>query len=99
VTTDNPRFEDPQTIAAQIMAGFEQPSRARWVPDRTTAIHYALSLATADDCVLIAGRGHEQFQIVGHERLPLDDRDVARRYLYNLEPPSLHGALMSVSGS
>src|SRR5262249_45515777 len=73
VTTDNPRFEDPQRIAADILAGFEQPSLARWVPDRTEAIRYALSLAGPDDCVLIAGRGHETMQVIGGESLPLDD--------------------------
>jgi UDP-N-acetylmuramoyl-L-alanyl-D-glutamate--2,6-diaminopimelate ligase len=99
VTTDNPRFEDPQTIAAEIMSGFERPSEARWVPERTEAIHYALSLAGPDDCVLVAGRGHEDHQIVGHDRIPLDDRDLARRYLYNLEAGSQYGGLMSVGNS
>jgi len=99
VTTDNPRFEDPQAIAAEIVVGFERPSEARWVPDRATAIHYALSLAGPDDCVLVAGRGHEQQQIVGHDRIPLDDRELARRYLYNLESPSRYGSLMSVANS
>lgn len=99
VTTDNPRYEDPQTIAAEVIAGFERPGEARDVPDRAEAIHYALSLATADDCVVIAGRGHESYQIIGGERRRLDDRDVARRYLYNLEPSSRYGALVSVANS
>jgi len=99
VTTDNPRFEDPETIAAEILAGCKRAHDARWMPNRVEAIHYALSLAGPDDCVLIAGRGPEAHQIVGHERLPLDDRDVARRWLYNLEPQSQYGALMSVSNT
>jgi UDP-N-acetylmuramoyl-L-alanyl-D-glutamate--2,6-diaminopimelate ligase len=99
VTTDNPRYEDPRTIAAEVIAGFERPGEARNVPDRAEAIRYALSLAAADDCVVIAGRGHEPYQIIGGERRPLDDRDVARRYLYNLEPPSRYGALVSVANS
>ncbi len=99
VTTDNPRHEDPRAIAAEIIAGFERPGEARYVPDRSEAIHYALSLAGPDDCVLVAGRGHEPFQTVGSERLRLDDREVARRYLYNLEPASPYGALASVSNS
>jgi UDP-N-acetylmuramoyl-L-alanyl-D-glutamate--2,6-diaminopimelate ligase len=49
--------------------------------------------------VLVAGRGHEAFQLVGDKRLPLDDREVARRYLYNLAPSSPYGALQSVSNS
>jgi UDP-N-acetylmuramoyl-L-alanyl-D-glutamate--2,6-diaminopimelate ligase len=99
VTTDNPRYEDPRSIAAQVMSGFQLPGAARYVPQRAEAIHYALSLAGADDCVLIAGRGHEAFQTVGDQRLALDDREVARRYLYNLEPASPYGALASVSNS
>ena len=99
VTTDNPRMEDPQKIAADILSGFERPDDARWVPDRAEAIHYALSLAGPDDCVLVAGRGHEEYQTVGHSRIPLDDREVVRSYLYNLEPGSQYGALMSVGNS
>jgi UDP-N-acetylmuramoyl-L-alanyl-D-glutamate--2,6-diaminopimelate ligase len=99
VTTDNPRYEDPQAIAAEVIWGFERPAEARYMPDRGEAIRYALSLASADDCVLVAGRGHETHQIVAGERIELDDRDVARRYLYNLEPASLYGALASVGNS
>ena len=62
VTTDNPRFEDPQAIAAEILAGFERPGEARWIADRTEAIHYALSLAGPDDCVLVAGRDTKRTQ-------------------------------------
>lgn len=99
VTTDNPRFEDPQSIAADVLSGFERPGDARWIADRTEAIQYALWLAGPDDCVLVAGRGHEATQQVGHDRLPLDDRDVVRRYLYNLAPQSQYGALASVGNS
>jgi UDP-N-acetylmuramoyl-L-alanyl-D-glutamate--2,6-diaminopimelate ligase len=99
VTTDNPRHEDPQTIAAEIISGFGEPERARYLPDRAAAIHYALSLAGPDDVVLVAGRGHETYQTVGHQRVRFDDRDVARRYLYNLEPESRYGALAGVSNS
>ncbi len=99
VTTDNPRFEDPRLIASEILSGFERPSEARWMPDRAAAIEYALSLAGPDDCVLVAGRGHETHQLVGEQRLPLDDRDVVRRYLYNLDSGSPYGALMTVGNS
>jgi UDP-N-acetylmuramoyl-L-alanyl-D-glutamate--2,6-diaminopimelate ligase len=99
VTTDNPRYEDPQAIAAEVISGFAQPAEARYMPDRGEAIRYALSLASADDYVLIAGRGHETHQTVAGQRIPLDDREVARRFLYNLEPESLYGALVSVSNS
>jgi UDP-N-acetylmuramoyl-L-alanyl-D-glutamate--2,6-diaminopimelate ligase len=99
VTTDNARYEDPQSIAADVIAGFDRPEDARYLPDRAEAIHYALSLASADDCVLIAGRGHETHQIIGGALHPFDDGEVARRFLYNLEPASLYGALASVANS
>lgn len=99
VTSDNSRQEDPHRIAADIFSGFARPGEARWMPEREQAIHYALSLAGPDDTVLIAGRGHETHQIIGEARLPLDDREVARRYLYNLEPSSPYGSLASVANS
>jgi UDP-N-acetylmuramoyl-L-alanyl-D-glutamate--2,6-diaminopimelate ligase len=99
VTTDNPRYEDPRSIAAEVISGFEHPERARYLPDRTEAIHYALALAGPDDCVLVAGRGAQRFQTLGGERHELDDRQIARRFLYNLEPASPVGALASVSNS
>jgi UDP-N-acetylmuramoyl-L-alanyl-D-glutamate--2,6-diaminopimelate ligase len=99
VTTDNPRFEDPRTIAAEILSGFERPGDARWMPERSLAIEYALSLAGPDDSVLIAGRGHETHQIVEDRRVPLDDRQMAREYLYNLASGSHYGALAGASHS
>lgn len=99
VTNDNPRFEDPQTIAADILSGCQRPQDARWVPDRAEAIRYALSLAGPDDCVLVAGRGHESHQTILDQQIPLDDCELVRNYLYNLEPTSQYGALMSVANS
>jgi UDP-N-acetylmuramoyl-L-alanyl-D-glutamate--2,6-diaminopimelate ligase len=99
VTTDNPRHEDPRQIAAGLMAGFETPGAARYVPDRAEAIQYALSIAGLDDCVLIAGRGHETIQQVADEHIPLDDREVARRWLYNLQPVSPYSQLAGVANS
>ena len=52
------------------------------IPDRTAAIHRALDAARPGDCVLIAGKGHETYQIIGDQHLPLDDREVAREWLY-----------------
>ncbi len=99
VTSDNPRLEDPRAIAAEVLSGFSRPGDARWLPDRSEAITYALSLAGPDDSVVVAGRGHETHQEVGYERVPLDDREVVRRHLYNLEPTSRYGGLMSVANS
>jgi UDP-N-acetylmuramoyl-L-alanyl-D-glutamate--2,6-diaminopimelate ligase len=75
VTDDNPRSEDPATIRAAIMAG---AAGAIEIGDRRSAIAHAISIAGADDIVLIAGKGHEQGQIVGDKVLPFDDVQVAR---------------------
>lgn len=75
VTNDNPRSEDPASIRAMIL---EAVPNAREIGDRRTAIASAISMAEADDVVLIAGKGHEQGQIVGSQVLPFDDVTVAR---------------------
>ncbi|HEY0626249.1 MAG TPA: UDP-N-acetylmuramoyl-L-alanyl-D-glutamate--2,6-diaminopimelate ligase [Allosphingosinicella sp.] len=75
VTDDNPRSEDPAAIRRDIMAGAES---AREVPGRREAIAAAVAEAGADDIILLAGKGHEQGQIVGDKVLPFDDVSVAR---------------------
>ena len=77
VTDDNPRTEDPERIVAGILAGMRRPEAAVVVRDRRAAIRHALAEAEAGDIVLIAGKGHEDYQIVGTERLPFSDRDIA----------------------
>jgi UDP-N-acetylmuramoyl-L-alanyl-D-glutamate--2,6-diaminopimelate ligase len=81
VTSDNPRNEPPDAIVRDILKGFHAPKRARLIADRAAAIAWALGQANEGDCVLIAGRGHETHQIVGHQRIPLDDREAARQWL------------------
>ncbi len=81
ITDDNPRNESPEKIAAEILSGMKQPERACVVHNRQAAIEYALSQASAEDLVVIAGKGHEQEQIVGNERRPFSDRHVVRRIL------------------
>ncbi len=75
VTDDNPRSEDPAQIRRDIL---EEAPTAIEVADRRTAIAYAIQEAGPDDIVLIAGKGHEQGQIVGDRVLPFDDVQVAR---------------------
>ena len=75
VTDDNPRGEDPATIRSAILAG---APGAQEVPGRREAIRAALREAGADDLILLAGKGHEQGQIVGSRILPFDDVTVAR---------------------
>lgn len=75
VTSDNPRTEDPQRIIDEIMTGFDDAAKRRVIvePDRKQAIYAALSAARDGDVVLIAGKGHESYQIVGREKRHFDD--------------------------
>ena len=86
VTNDNPRDEDPEQIVREILEGFDGSAGVRVVFDRREAIGSALSAAEPGDCVLIAGKGHEDYQIIGGRTLPLDDRLVARTWLYENQP-------------
>jgi len=81
ITDDNPRTEDPEAIVAEILKGLRHPEKARVVHDRQAAIEYALSEANADDLVVIAGKGHEQEQIIGRERVRFSDRYLVQRIL------------------
>ncbi|MCB1770277.1 MAG: UDP-N-acetylmuramoyl-L-alanyl-D-glutamate--2,6-diaminopimelate ligase [Candidatus Competibacteraceae bacterium] len=82
VTNDNPRTEDPARIVADILAGMQHPSAALVIHDRRAAIHRGLAEAGAGDIVLIAGKGHEDYQIIGGERLPFSDQAVVCESLY-----------------
>lgn len=81
VTTDNPRHEQPQAIVDDILSGMQAPHAAETVPDRAAAIARAIALAQAGDAVVIAGKGHEQYQIFGDERRPFSDVSAARAAL------------------
>jgi len=80
VTNDNPRHEDPATIAREVAAGCRQGGRAyvRVELDRATAIQQALEQARSGDVVVIAGKGHEQGQTIGDRTLPFCDVDVVK---------------------
>lgn len=82
VTTDNPRSESPRAIIDNVVEGFRDRLHVRIVVDRAMAIHEALRMAQPGDAVLIAGKGHEDCQIIGERRLAFDDREVARQWLY-----------------
>ncbi|HEY9889277.1 MAG TPA: cyanophycin synthetase, partial [Candidatus Obscuribacterales bacterium] len=82
VTSDNPRTEDPQRILADILAGIPVALPAQQVvSDRAAAIHWAIAQAQPGDGVLIAGKGHEDYQILGTEKIHFDDREQARAAL------------------
>lgn len=86
VTSDNPRTESPDAIIADIVAGMQEcGERFSVEPDRKRAIEHALSLAHPGDSVLIAGKGHEDYQIIGTTKHPFDDRSVARQALKELD--------------
>ncbi|MBM4191494.1 MAG: UDP-N-acetylmuramoyl-L-alanyl-D-glutamate--2,6-diaminopimelate ligase [Gammaproteobacteria bacterium] len=76
ITDDNPRSESPVLIAADIVAGFPKGIRATVIHDRAEAIRHALVGAREGDVVLVAGKGHERYQIVGAERRPFSDRQI-----------------------
>jgi UDP-N-acetylmuramoyl-L-alanyl-D-glutamate--2,6-diaminopimelate ligase len=76
VTDDNPRTEDSRSIIEQVLAGLQHPEAAHVVADRAEAIHLAIAEADAGDVVVIAGKGHEDYQLVGQEVRPFSDRAV-----------------------
>jgi UDP-N-acetylmuramoyl-L-alanyl-D-glutamate--2,6-diaminopimelate ligase len=84
ITSDNPRSEDPDRIIEEVQRGItvdtrrDDAQRILSIADRRTAIQTAIDAAHAGDLVLIAGKGHEKFQVIGTQVLPFDDVAVAR---------------------
>jgi UDP-N-acetylmuramoyl-L-alanyl-D-glutamate--2,6-diaminopimelate ligase len=81
-TSDNPRTEDPLAILRDVAAGLS--GACETIPDRRSAIRRAIEMAGPDDAVVIAGKGHEDYQIIGQTRHPFDDRVEARKALQAL---------------
>ena len=81
ITDDNPRTEDPQQIVSEIRKGLTHPDKACVLHNRQAAIEYALTEAKIGDLVVIAGKGHEAEQIIGHQRFPFSDRQVVERFM------------------
>jgi UDP-N-acetylmuramoyl-L-alanyl-D-glutamate--2,6-diaminopimelate ligase len=82
VTSDNPRTEDPEQILQDILAGIPAALPAEAVVcDRAAAIQQAIAMAQPGDGILIAGKGHEDYQILGTEKIHFDDREQARLWL------------------
>ena len=97
VTSDNPRSEDPLAIIEQILPGARQANRVEYSdrdleagfekkgfvaePDRRRAIELGIKASRRDDAVLIAGKGHETYQILGNTTIDFDDRKEARKVL------------------
>lgn len=81
ITDDNPRHEDPAQIFKEIVAGMLNPSAAKVIAGRAQAVTHVLMQAKAQDTVLIAGKGHEDYQIVGARRLDYSDRQTVAQLL------------------
>jgi UDP-N-acetylmuramoyl-L-alanyl-D-glutamate--2,6-diaminopimelate ligase len=77
VTSDNPRSEDPQQICNEIIKGFQDKDKWMMEIDRREAIKKAIHMATPDDIILIAGKGHETYQIFAHTTVEFDDRKIS----------------------
>ena len=90
LTSDNPRTEDPMAILREVEVGVRDALQGRshveyhLVPDRREAIGTAVRLARTGDIVLIAGKGHEDYQIIGTKKFHFDDREVAREAIQQL---------------
>ena len=89
VTSDHPRGEDPLAILADIAAGLKTAGLKNYkiVPDRGQAIAAAVGMAGPGDIVLVAGKGHEAFQLIQERRVPWDDREACRAALRGLRQP------------
>ncbi len=86
LTDDNPRTEEAGAILDEIRTGLQKPATVRSIPDRGEAVRTALREAAAGDVVLVAGKGHEDYQIIGTERYPLDDRQLVREAMEQRHP-------------
>ena len=85
LTSDNPRGEDPQLIMNDAVAGLQRAGKPYWAElDREAAIRKALEEAREGDVVVLAGKGHETYQILKDRTIPLDDREVARKVLRDM---------------
>ncbi len=91
VTSDNPRTEDPQGILEDVVAGIPETVTPIVMGDRAAAIHAAILNAQPGDGVLIAGKGHEDYQILGTEKIHFDDREQAKAALIERKEYGVRG--------
>ena len=82
VTSDNPRTEEPLAIIDEIVPGVKDKGTAyQVIPDRIEAIGWAIDNARPGDVILLAGKGHEDYQIIGHEKIHMDEREIVADFL------------------
>lgn len=81
LTSDNPRTEDPKQIVADVMSGIQTSERGRvhLIPDREEAIGDALRIARQGDALVLAGKGHENYQIIGNEKIHFNEREILEK--------------------
>jgi UDP-N-acetylmuramoyl-L-alanyl-D-glutamate--2,6-diaminopimelate ligase len=79
VTSDNPRSEDPLEIIDQIVKGIPEGADYEVMPDRGSAIQRAVNRSVEGDIVVVAGKGHEDYQIIGGTRIDFDDRQAVKK--------------------
>ena len=84
-TSDNPRFEDPKIIIEQIKSGVDKNDLHKVTSfiDRKKAIQFACEINERNDVILVAGKGHEKFQIKGNSKIEFDDKKVLQEFLKN----------------
>ena len=81
VTSDNPRTEEPMAIIDDILAGMKGCTAYAVEPDRVKAIHYAMDHAQPGDVIVLAGKGHEDYQEINHQHFPMDERVIVAQHL------------------
>jgi len=93
ITNDNPRTEAPMSIIEDILAGLNDASTATVIENRKQAVLDTLAKAQVNDVVLLAGKGHEDYIILGHDKIDYNERQIVKDFFDNLEQHSLSGKL------
>ena len=92
ITSDNPRSEDREKIIFDILLGVDKESRYTVIPDREAAIKYAIANARAGDIILLAGKGHEKYEIADGKKIYFNEREIVERaYIERLEGKNKEG--------
>ena len=85
ITSDNPRFDDPANLARDIEEGIKEVTNNYVIlTDRKEAVEFAIRMAKKDDLVLLAGKGHETYQVVGDKKVPFCERKIVEETLKNM---------------
>ena len=85
ITSDNPAHENPDEIIREVMTGISGKKPCRCITDRREAIAYALDTARKDDVIILCGKGHETYQIIGDEYLPFSEKEIVKDIMIRKE--------------